>query len=87
MSTITAILEADVDGTVHVPLPEELRGAKIKITATIEPAEPDPEERSLRLKRAMEALRWLQKRGTFRGIDAVAWQREIRKDRPLPGRE
>ena len=26
--------------------------------------------------------------GTFDGIeDPVAWQREIRKDRPLPGRE
>ena len=37
------------------------------------------------------AAAWLQKiadRGGIKGIeDPVAWQREIRKDRPLPGRD
>ncbi|PID98478.1 MAG: hypothetical protein CSA83_01055 [Actinomycetales bacterium] len=34
------------------------------------------------------ALLNLQKSGAFSEIeDPVAWQREIRKDRPLPGRE
>lgn len=34
------------------------------------------------------ALLSLQKSGAFSDIeDPVAWQREIRKDRPLPGRE
>lgn len=32
------ILEADADGTLHVPLPEELRHGKVEITATLKPA-------------------------------------------------
>ena len=38
MSTITAILAPDADGALHLPLPEELRHRKIRITATMEPA-------------------------------------------------
>lgn len=38
MSTITAILEADVDGTLHLPLPAELRRGKVRVIATLEPA-------------------------------------------------
>lgn len=35
-----------------------------------------------------QAIRNLQKLNAFGDIkDPVAWQREIRKDRPLPGRE
>ena len=41
MSTITAILQPDADGTVHVPVPEELRHCKIRITAVMEPAPHD----------------------------------------------
>jgi hypothetical protein len=37
MSTITAILEAHPDGSLHLPLPEDLRHTKIKVTATLEP--------------------------------------------------
>ena len=42
MSTITAILEADADGTLHLPLPAELRHRKLKVEAKLEPAEPQP---------------------------------------------
>ena len=85
MSTITAILEPDADGTLHLPLPADAPRGKIKVTATLEAQEEDwPERRA----RALAALKRLQDRGTFREItDPVAWQREIRKDRPLPGRE
>ena len=38
MSTLTAILEADVDGTLHLPLPVELRYGKVKVTAFLGPA-------------------------------------------------
>ena len=38
MSTITAILEPDADGTVRLPLPPELRHAPVKVTATLETA-------------------------------------------------
>lgn len=38
--------------------------------------------------RVQEILQQLQAIGTFKDIkDPVAWQRELRKDRPLPGRE
>ncbi|TLD71767.1 hypothetical protein FEM03_06415 [Phragmitibacter flavus] len=39
MSTLTAILEPDPDGTLHLPLPEDMRSGKIKIVATLEIAE------------------------------------------------
>ena len=43
------------------------------------------EERRKRLKNAFETLAEM---GTFSEItDPVEWQRQIRKDRPLPGRE
>ncbi len=37
MSTITAILEPDPDGSLHLPLPPELRGGKVHVTATLLP--------------------------------------------------
>jgi hypothetical protein len=36
MSTITAILEPDVDGSLHLPLPPELRHGKVRIEARLE---------------------------------------------------
>ncbi len=85
MSTITAILEADADGTLHLPLPADVPRGKIKVTATLEAQEEGwPERRA----RAMAALGRLAARGGIRSIpDPVAWQREQRKDCPLPGRK
>ena len=41
-----------------------------------------------RSARGLEILKELGAMGAFREIeDPAAWQREIRKDRPLPGRE
>ena len=38
--------------------------------------------------KAVDALRKIAERGGVRSIpDPLAWQREIRKDRPLPGRD
>jgi hypothetical protein len=85
MSKITAILEADVDGTVHLPLPPELRNAKVRVTATIEAAQ---EVGSGERRTPLEALKELRKLGTFKNIeDPVAWQRAQRQDRSLPGRD
>ena len=48
---------------------------------------PVPEHKQDR-KKIQEALRRLQETGVYKDIkDPVAWQREIRRDRPLPGRE
>lgn len=86
MSTITAILEPDADGTLHLPLPVELREGKVKVTATIERAVEESEE--ARREAALAALLRLQARGTFGEIkDPGEWQREIRRDRPIPGRD
>ena len=92
MSTITAILEADADGTLHLPVPAELRHGKIAVTATLEAAngasaavlQATPEM----LRRRQEAFQKLRQLNPFRDIpDPVAWQKDIRKDRPLPGRD
>jgi len=40
------------------------------------------------IQRRMEALKRVRELNPYRNIaDPVAWQREIREDRPLPGRE
>ncbi len=39
MSTITAILEPDADGTLHLSLPDEWKSRKVKVVATLEEAE------------------------------------------------
>jgi hypothetical protein len=86
MSTITAILEADADGTLHLPVPQNLRRGKVKVTATLEVASEKTDRPTQ--ETALAALRQLRKLGTFKEItDPVTWQREIRKDRPLPGRD
>ena len=85
MSIITAILDADVDGTLHLPLPTELRQSRLKVTATLEAA---PTAIAPPARTPLEAHKELRKLGTFKGItDPVAWQREERKDRALPGRD
>jgi hypothetical protein len=38
VSKITAILEADPDGTLHIPLPPDLRQGKIRVEAKLERA-------------------------------------------------
>ena len=86
MSTITAVLEPDADGTLHLPLPVELRHSKVKVTAMLQAAT-DTTDRPTR-ETALAALRQLRQMGTFKKItDPVAWQREIRQDCPLRGRD
>jgi hypothetical protein len=84
MSKITAILEADADGTLHLPVPPELRNTKVRVTATLEAATGTAAERR---QTPLEALKELRKLGTFKGVDPVGWQREQRRDRSLPGRD
>lgn len=42
VSTITVILETAPDGTIHLPVPEELRHGKIEVVATLRPAPKAP---------------------------------------------
>jgi hypothetical protein len=40
MSTITAILEPDADGTLHLPIPPEMRHQAIRVKAELEAVAP-----------------------------------------------
>jgi hypothetical protein len=65
--------------TVGRPLPIQI------VVTTLEDSEQEEAARRVRLR---EALEQLAKLDPFREIpDAAEWQRKIRKDRPLPGRE
>lgn len=47
-----------------------------------------PQQAAARARRAVAALERIAQRDGFRHIeDPAAWQREIREDRPLPGRD
>ncbi len=90
MNTITATLEADADGTLHLPLPPELRQGKLKVTATVEPLAATVTEgaEAQRQQNILEIMTRIRARNPFRTIvDPGAWQREMRVDRPLPGRD
>lgn len=69
------------------PPPPSLNGADVLVTVLPNPTV-EPLGKAERGKAMREALEELARLGTFRDIKVpVAWQREIRKDRPLPGRE
>jgi hypothetical protein len=93
METIVAILEPDADGTLHLPLPEGLRHGKVAVTATLSLASDAvrsiPMATPEMLARRAEAIDRLRELGGLKDIipDPVAWQREQREDRPLPGRD
>ncbi len=93
MSTITVILDPDADGTLHLPLPPELRHGKVQVTATLQPVNGTPSIAPLataqmvaQRKAAFQKLREL---GGLRQVipNPVTWQREMRQDRKLPGRD
>lgn len=56
MSTITAVLEADADGTLHLPVPDEWKSGKVKVVATLEIVEA-PKTRGTVQKPDFAALR------------------------------
>jgi hypothetical protein len=91
VSTISAILEPDSDGSLHVPLPPELRHRKIKIEAKLEALEDGaalPTASAEMIQQRKEALMALRELGGLRDVipDPIAWQREQREDRFLPER-
>ena len=87
MSTITATLESDADGTLHLPLPVELRHGKVRVEATVEAVEVPAMSEEQRKKELLEIMERIRARNPFKDIaDPVAWQREMREDVVLPGR-
>jgi hypothetical protein len=88
MSTITVILEPDADGTLHLPVPQNLRHGKVKVVATLQ-QEPETPKDGAKPGTPLDALKELRKLGGVGHAipDPVAWQREQRKERPLMGRD
>jgi hypothetical protein len=86
MSTITAILEADADGTLHLPLPPDAPRGRVKVIASVEAL---PVETPTSRGTPLEALKELRKRGGLRHLipDPLAWQRKQRRERWLPGHD
>jgi hypothetical protein len=88
MSTITVILEPDEDGSLHIPVPADMRKGKVKVTATLTPVPGSNVQDAKTRANALDSLRRIAARGGIKSIpDPILWQREIRKDRSLPGRE
>lgn len=81
-----AILNGDRVTWVGQPPPSEAtNGTRVTVAISNGAAPITPEERRKRMIAALEALAALPSR-SFDGVDPVAWQREVRADRPLPGR-
>ena len=64
MSTITAILEPDADGSLHLPLPADMRRGKIKVVASLTAVSGDAEPMAARSGAVSE---WVKRaRGSVR---------------------
>jgi hypothetical protein len=86
-------LETTISNQGEIALPAAWRSlfgrhARVILLLDDPPPELPPADRATRQARLREALDALASAGTFGSIDdAVAWQHEVRADRPLPGRE
>jgi hypothetical protein len=84
MATYQAILRGD-----HVEwigkAPDTNGGIAVEITVADHPAS----DEAARRRQVRDALESLARRGTYAAeiADPVEWQRTVRADRPLPGRE
>jgi hypothetical protein len=88
--TYPAILNGDrLEWTGEPPGPDpQGRALAVEVAILGDVPVDDPADLEDRSRRAIAALERLAARGTFAEIeDPVAWQREVRQDRPLPGRE
>ena len=86
MTTLTAQAEITPDHrlTLDVPVSADLPAGRIEVTVAL--AKPAPKLVSNN-RDAVAILREIAARGGVDIPDPVAWQREIRADRPLPGRD
>ena len=61
MNTITAIIEPDADGTLHLPLPVAWRHQSIRVKAELEPVGTTTESPESSVNEALDVFRQLQK--------------------------
>lgn len=95
MKTLETDIEIGADGSVRLlsPLPGWLKPGRAHVLMTVESVEEKPKRQKLTatpemIARRMTALEEIRKLNPYRDIaDPVEWQREMREDRPLPGRD
>ena len=95
LSQVSATYSLNADGSVKVlsPLPAWLKPGRVHVLMTVESVEEKPQRRKLattpeKIARRVTALEKVRKLNPYHDIAApVEWQREMREDRPLPGRE
>jgi len=86
LTTLTAQAEITPDHRprIDVPVSAELPAGRIEVTVAL--AKPPPKLVSHN-RDAVKFIEEIAARGGLDIPDPVAWQREVRKDRPLPGRD
>ncbi len=95
MNTLETDIEIGADGSVKLlsPLPAWLKPGRVHVLMTVESVQEEPKRQKLTsspevIARRSAALEEIRKLNPYREIsDPVAWQREIREDRPLPSRD
>jgi hypothetical protein len=95
MRTLETDIEIGADGSMKLlsPLPAWLKPGRAHVLMSVEPLEEKPSRRKLTatpemIEQRVMALEEIRKLNPYRQIeDPLAWQRELREDRPLPGRE
>jgi len=88
LRTYEGILEGDRIRWAGDNVPATDRPLRVHVTVLEDNAEEDNAEKEKRGQQMADALSKLAESGAFSGIeDPSAWQRDIRRDRPLPGRD
>lgn len=97
MNTLETDVEIGIDGSVKLlsPLPAWLKPGRAHVLLTVtnpknteKPKRQIPTATPEMIAQRMAALEEVRKLNPYRDItDPVAWQREVRKDVVLPGRE
>lgn len=82
MSTITAVLEAHPDGSLHLPLPSELKGGRIRVVAQLEAVPAD----ATAVRIARDAADWWEKIATLPADEAGAFADDIEAGRAAMNR-
>lgn len=95
MKTLETDIEIGAGGSVRLlsPLPAWLKPGRVHVLMTVESMQENPKRQKLTATPEMiaqraAALAEIRKINPYRDItDPVEWEREMREDRPLPGRD
>ena len=97
MKTLETDIEIGTDGSMRLlsPLPAWLKPGRAHVLMTVESVQGRDQPQRWKytatpemLARRVAALEKIRKLNPYREItDPLAWQREMREDRPLPGRD